>query len=76
MEWMFVDAQDRLVAVVRPVGNGTVKSPRRWWLSWAPRLLHKQDRDYASRLEAVAAVLLECPSAVSMVFNRRGERLR
>ncbi|WP_043698841.1 hypothetical protein [Tepidimonas taiwanensis] len=71
-----MDAQDRLVAVVRPVGNGTVKSPRRWWLSWAPRLLDKRDRGYAHRWEAMAAVLMECPSATTMVFNRRGQRLR
>jgi hypothetical protein len=79
MQYCYVDAQDRLVAVIERMGNGSPASPVRWLLRWAVRreLTHgRQSSVYGCRHEAAASVLWECPEAVLRVFNRRGERVR
>ncbi|TXF11902.1 hypothetical protein [Pelomicrobium methylotrophicum] len=78
MQYCYMDSQDKLVAVIERMGNGSAKSPVRWLLRWAVRqgLAGLEDSVYGDRWEAAARVLRVCPDAALKVFNRRGERLR
>lgn len=77
MQYCYMDKDDRLVAVIDRIGNGTQKSPVRWHLRWALGQWWRKDLITASRLEAVAAIKDACPHATLKVFDRRrGEWVR